>query len=465
MGTVFKKITTRAMPEDAEVFTRKGERLARWKAGRKVKTAPVTGSGRIRTESSTYYCRYRDGSGLVVEVATGCKTEDAARQWLARLERDSERVRAGLISPAEARTAEHLATPIGDHVEAFVSALEAAGRSAQHVYESRRVLTVSLAGCGFGPLASLDRSAVEAWLNRRRLDGASARTRNADLATLVAFCNWLVSVGRLTHNPLARVPKANQEADRRRVRRAMTGEELAKLLDVARTRPVQDALRVRQGPRKGEAYRTLRPEVRAGLEAVGRERALIYRTLVLTGLRKGELAALTVGNLSLDGPSPCLTLAAAHEKNRQGSTLPLRPDLAADLRGWLADKLSAVQGEARRRGEPIPARLDPAAPVFDVPVRLSAILARDLKAAGIAAKDERGRVLDVYALRTTFGSMLARAGVPLTTAQRLMRHSDPKLTAVTYTDPKLLDMAGAVEALPALPLNAGGECRHLQAGE
>jgi hypothetical protein len=36
-----------------------------------------------------------------------------------------------------------------------------------------------------------------------------------------------------------------------------------------------------------------------------------------------------------------------------------------------------------------------------------------------------------------------------------MRHSDPKLTANVYTDPVLLDVAGAVNALPALPaLNA-----------
>ena len=35
-----------------------------------------------------------------------------------------------------------------------------------------------------------------------------------------------------------------------------------------------------------------------------------------------------------------------------------------------------------------------------------------------------------------------------------MRHSDPKLTANTYTDPELLDVAGALDALPLLPLDA-----------
>ena len=38
------------------------------------------------------------------------------------------------------------------------------------------------------------------------------------------------------------------------------------------------------------------------------------------------------------------------------------------------------------------------------------------------------------------------------TAQAAMRHSDVNLTMGTYTDPKLLDVAGAMESLPALPI-------------
>jgi hypothetical protein len=37
-----------------------------------------------------------------------------------------------------------------------------------------------------------------------------------------------------------------------------------------------------------------------------------------------------------------------------------------------------------------------------------------------------------------------------------MRHSDPSLTANLYTDPKLLDVAGAVASLPDLPLGGVG---------
>jgi integrase len=93
----------------------------------------------------------------------------------------------------------------------------------------------------------------------------------------------------------------------------------------------------------------LRPKTHCRLEALGRERALIYKTMVLTGLRKLELASLTVSSLELDGPVTYAILDAANEKNRQGSEIPLRADLAEDLRQWLAEKLDAIQDEARRR--------------------------------------------------------------------------------------------------------------------
>ena len=42
-------------------------------------------------------------------------------------------------------------------------------------------------------------------------------------------------------------------------------------------------------------------------------------------------------------------------------------------------------------------------------------------------------------------------------AQSAMRHSDPKLTANVYTDPTLLDIGGALDVLPKLPLDGDPE--------
>ncbi len=75
------------------------------------------------------------------------------------------------------------------------------------------------------------------------------------------------------------------------------------------------------------------------------------------------------------------------------------------------------------------------------------VLRADLKAAGIAYRTEEG-FADFHALRHSFITAMGRADVPLTTAQRLARHSDPKLTARRYTHLGLMDLAGAVPALP-----------------
>ena len=227
------------------------------------------------------------------------------------------------------------------------------------------------------------------------------------------------------------------------------------MLSVARERPLLEALTVRKGPRKGERYANVRSEVRKRLELLGRERALIYKTLVLSGLRRGELASLTVAQLFLDGPIPFAALDAADEKSREGNKVALRSDLATDLRNWLAEKLRRLQAEAGHSGKPIPSRLSPATPVFEVPDKLCKILSRDLHLAGIPKRDERGRVLDVHALRTTFGTLMSKGGISPRTAQAAMRHSKIDLTMNVYTDPKLLDVRGALDVLPALPLDGG----------
>lgn len=194
-----------------------------------------------------------------------------------------------------------------------------------------------------------------------------------------------------------------------------------------------------------------RPEFVAELERRGRERALIYKTLVLTGLRKGELASLTVGQLELEGRVAFAVLDAADEKAGRGAEIPLRADLVADLRDWLGQKVDAARDAARAKGLPLPVRFPDDAPLFNVPADLVRAFDRDLRVAGIPKRNDRGRVLDIHALRHTFGTHLSKGGVAPRVAQAAMRHSTPELTMNTYTDPRLLDVAGALDALPALP--------------
>jgi hypothetical protein len=92
MGTVFKKTYTKPLPDGAEIFTRKGQRFARWRDRKgKARTVPVTtgrdGTDRLLLESPFYVAKYRDGAGLVQEVSTGCRDEQAARRVLGELVR------------------------------------------------------------------------------------------------------------------------------------------------------------------------------------------------------------------------------------------------------------------------------------------------------------------------------------------------------------------------------------------
>ncbi len=457
MGTVFKKTVTKAMPANAERFTKKGQRWVRWlDAKGKTRTAAVTigndGSERLSFESRTYYAKYRDGAGIVRVVATGCKDETAARSVLADLEREAELVKAGVMTGAEVGVGRHREQPLANHIAAYVDHLRAKGTTSGHRDNTRRFLVRIALDCSFRLLADLNREGLERWMTNQAKANMSARTRNAYRNAAVAFGHWLVESGRDLRNPFAKAPRADERSDPRRQRRAMTEAELVQVLDVARRRPLVEATTIRTGQRKGETLANVRAEVRIRLDRLGRERALLYKTLVLTGLRKNELASLTVGKLDLDGPIPFAILDAADEKNRQGSEIALRDDLAADLRSWLDDKLGELQDEARRQGKPIPVRLPSDTPVFNVPAGLLRILDRDLKAAGIPKRDERGRTLDVHALRTTFGTLLSKGGVAPRTAQAAMRHSDIRLTMQTYTDPKLLDVRGALDSLPSLPL-------------
>ena len=482
MGTVYKETYTKPLPIDAEVFTRKGERLARWhdKRDRK-RTAKVTTTSageRLLIEAGTYTAKYRDGSGIVRKVSTKCRTLDAAKAVLTELERRSELVKANVLTTEEDAIADHQNTLLGQHFSDYVAHLQAKSVSVGRIKTTRSRLDRIAGDCDFGRLTDLNVAALERWLVTRKGEGMSAAARNGFREAWVSFGNWCKQNRRLVDNPFAVVPKANEKADPRRKRRALTENELCRLLHVARVRPLaeygRETVKLSPGQRNDGRTRTKeplthdiiddaaerarnvlanRPDVITKLEHVGRERALIYKALVLTGLRKAELASLTVGKLDLDGPTAYATVEAADEKAGRGANVPLRADLADDLRQWLADRLEAVRREVRASNDTIPAKLSGDVSLFYVPTGLVRILDRDLAAAGIPKRDDRGRTVDVHAMRHTFGTHLSKGGVTPRTAQAAMRHSTLDLTMNTYTDPRLLDVAGAMDVLPLLPLD------------
>lgn len=59
---------------------------------------------------------------------------------------------------------------------------------------------------------------------------------------------------------------------------------------------------------------------------------LVYLTAILTGLRRGDLYALTWGDVHLDAEFPYLLIRAGTKKNRTENKTDLREDLVDELR-------------------------------------------------------------------------------------------------------------------------------------
>ena len=245
MGTVYKPTFTKPLLANAELITSKGETFARVKAPKgRVVAYPVTtgkdGSQRIVVESGTYVAKYRDGSGLVHTVSTGCRDEGAARSVLNELERRSELVKAGVMTAGEDRIADHAATPIAEHFKAYMTHLQSQGVTAKHISETTRIVEGISQECGFTLLRDIQQDTFESWLAEKLNKGAGAKTRNTDLQSLRGFSRWCVKTHRFSTDPLRDVVKADEKSDRRRQRRAMTEAELVKLLHVARWRPLAE---------------------------------------------------------------------------------------------------------------------------------------------------------------------------------------------------------------------------------
>ena len=479
MGSVYKKTVTKPLPRDAEIIAKKKGEQAKWtdRYGKK-RSAPVTtgrtGKPRIRVEARTYTAKYRDGMGIVREHATGCRAKRSAEMVLAKLEQEAEKIRAGILTAAESEMSRHRDTPLMEHIAHYIDHQTAKGVHPQRVKNTRNRLRRLAADRRLHRLTDLTADALERWMldkaehDDRAKGPMGAGTRNAYREAAISFGNWLTKRKRLSANPFLDVPKADKKADCRRKRRALTEDELRRLLDVAGRRPLDSALMIRRGKNKGQLKAKVRPETRERLNRVGRERVLIYKTMALTGLRKNELTTLTVECLELDAEPPHLTLDPSNEKNREGNSIPLRSDLAEDIRAWLrekveeADKAGKSHGKSDgksdgksggQNGQEKIYGLPPGTLLFHVPTGLLRILNLDLEAAGIPKRDARGRTVDIHALRHTYGTMLSVAGVAPRTAQEAMRHSSIDLTMNVYTDPALLDVAGAIELLPTLAID------------
>jgi integrase len=359
---------------------------------------------RSKRKNEPYVIQYRDHEGKRRTVQ-GFTERGLTEQLAGKLESEARQRRMGLIDTEQERLAEHRNSDLASLLDLFQASL--ASNTPKHVdltmFRIRRIVT----GCQFERLADISRESVATYLRQFVHDqGIGHRTFNHYAQAIDSFCNWCVETNRLGRNPLKGIERRNAEVDVRHPRRALTPEEVTRLVAVTRS--------------SGKKVQNLSPELRA--------RAYFFS--YLTGLRKAELASLTPVSFQLDHEPPTVTLAAAFSKHRRKDVLPLHPELVTLLRYWLKG-------------------MKPGDPLFPLLARkkLSEMIQKDLKRAGIPYRTAEG-IADFHAAgRHTYITQLLRTGASLPEAKELARHTDVKMT-MRYTHIGIDDQARAVANLP-----------------
>lgn len=322
--------------------------------------------------------------GLRRRVSLGIADRGAAEIKAAEIVKRLEMREAGV--PVFEGTADARPATLVDEYE---QELNRRGSNRQHVQRTIQRVRDMLVGAE--RLADVTPQFVRRALTRVADAGVSPATQNGYRVALSGLCGWLVEEERWPTNPVAHV-RPVEKGEASRVRRALTREELDRLVAAAPAR-----------------------------------RGVAYLFLATTGLRRSEAGSVTWADVDLDAAT--VTVKGSNTKNGSVAVQPLPPGTVAALRAWKGLR-------------------QPADPLFDhIPSTKG--LRADLKRARLPYTDAAGTV-DLHALRVTYATLLARNGVSLAQAQRLMRHSDPKLTANVYTRLRIEDGHGAVAKIDAV---------------
>lgn len=451
--TVFKPTALRPLPDNAELFERDGRTHARWRDGKgNEHIAPVcipdkgphAGRQRIVIESDRYVVQYQDESGAIRTVNTDLRDEDQARLLLDQLVRQVAAARQAnapdsqIGKPPQTEKAPQVVMALRDHFRDYVKHLKSHETPAARIADIERQVRRVARQCGFLRLSEIKADAVRKWLSDREADGMPAIARNAHLDDLMNFVEWCLCEKRLPRNPLTGITRAQETvAAAAPSVRPLSEAELVRLLRIALWRPLAEYGRAAPAqaeldigapaPRftpltietidelvaRGCSQFKDNPKQIARLRSQGWQRALIYKTLALVGLRRSEMVSLKTGMVRLKRKSPVLLVGAKANKETAGTAIPLRADLAADLRLWLRYRWRAARKAGRKDERDALRKSFLRKPLFKLPAGLAKLLAIDLHAAGITEVDGHGVRIDVYTARDNRDALLAREGTPI----------------------------------------------------
>jgi integrase len=397
MASVFKCTYLTPIPEGAQRCLAKGVPSVRYTDGKgRVQARPVhldgagKETGKMVCEQHTWWMKYTLPDGTI-RREKGFRDKLATEQEAARREREAIQASAGVILV----DTKILYGPIEQHFDEYRDSLSRQGKARRYYRLVHQRLTRCAKDCGWKTLRQIAPADMERFLALLASEGLAAKTINEFLGAMKSFIRWCIRTRRLAANSLEGLQNTDNPKNADNDKAALTPEQAKTLLAFA-------------GPNR-----------------------LVYFVALRTGLRRKELESLQWGDVHVEELRPYILLRAKATKAKRADTVPLRSDVAEELKA------------AR------PADASPLDPVFEYIPRMRVMWA-DFKAAGIPENDDYGKVYCFHSLRVTFGTWLAQAGTAPRVHMELMRHTDMKLTMRYYTDPRLLDTSGAVQNLPEL---------------
>jgi len=384
--------------------------------------------GGKRNRYGHYVVAYFDETGKRRTCSTRTSDRAAAELIAQKIEAEIALRRRDIIDARQDRFAAEAKRPLTAHLDDWKAALLAKGVAPKTAALVRTRAAKVAELCKADRIAGLTPSAVQHALAAIRDAGRSLATCNHTLRAIKQFTRWLCRDGRVAFDALQHLTGYNARLDRRHDRRALSDDELARLIAAAEYGP----------PVLGMA---------------GHDRAMLYRLAVGTGFRAGELASLTPESFNLDGDPPTVTVQAAYSKHRRQDVQPIRADLAETLRPWLALKAAGlpVFVMARKPGEMMRVDLATARAAWIDEASTAAERAEREASDFLAYRDSAGLFADFHSLRHTYISRLVQSGATAKIAQALARHSTVTLTLDRYAHVGLHDEAAALAGLPALP--------------
>lgn len=364
----------------------------------------------------SWYISYTDEQGRRRTVR-GCPDRDGTRTIARHLENQAAQRRTGARKAVHDRLDKQGMRPITEHVDDYLADCLYLEQDPTHIGIKRTQLKRLIEHTGAVRLDDLEPNNAGKFLQDLKRKGLSARTVNHHRTTAIAFLYWCVTKDRLGSNPLGgKVMKLlDEDLDKRRVRRALSEDELAWLLSTAPP-----------------------------------HRSIVYRVAYWTGLRRRELRVILVRDFDLE--RRVVHVRAKVSKAKRDDWIALRAELAETL----AQRPLVNASPTDRMFLTLPsirtfhADCERARRAWIDAAPDNAERERREGSDFLKRFDAAGRQVDLHGMRKTLNTHLARNNVALEVRQSIMRHADPKTTIKHYTDLRLDDNTSAIESMPTI---------------